>query len=186
MAAVAAIAPVISTVATIAGTVISYAGTIAAGKAQQQAANYEAQQLDIKAKEEQAAAQREAEQFRRRKELALSSLQTRAAASGFTTTDPTALNLAEETEKYGTVQEQLAMYGGTSRRAGLEGQAAAARMSGQAAMQGARYKALGTVISGIGSLADRYAPRQSDPAAPGNLYYGGGGTRTSSSRVYYG
>src|SRR5690348_12605314 len=68
----------ISAGATAAGTAISAMGTIAGGKQQQQAAQYEAQQLDAKAKQEQAAARVDADELGRKKDLALSSLQTKA------------------------------------------------------------------------------------------------------------
>lgn len=171
MAFLTAIGPALSAV----GTVISTIGQIQAGNAAAAAANYEAAGLDIKAKEEHAAAQREADQLRRRKELALSRLTTVAAGSGFTATDPTTLNIAGETERYGTVQEQMAMYGGLSRRRGLEDQAAATRATGRAAQKGAFMRAIGTAFSGIGgTLADRYAPPASR-APSGDLYYGSNG-----------
>jgi hypothetical protein len=138
------------------GAAVQAQGTIAAGKAAQQSANYEAQQLDLKAKEEQAAAQRDALELRHKKDLTLSELQANSAASGFSATDPTALALADEITKYGTVQEQMAMYGGASRREGLEAQAAGRRMEGKAARQGAAYSAAGTILGGISSMADKY------------------------------
>lgn len=158
---------VISTLATLGGTVMGAAGTIAAGKDAKRQAEYEAAQLDIKAKEEQAASQREAEQYRRKKELALSSITNKAAGSGFTATDPTALAIADEVAQYGTVQEQMAMYGGTSRRAGLEAQAEASRMEGAAKQRASKWNAASTILGGIGSLADKYAPR---PAASSGRY----------------
>lgn len=145
----------LSAIASIAGTVVSAAGTIAAGKAQQQAAEYQAKQQELKAKEEQAAAQRDAEQYKRKKELTLSTLQTKAAGSGFSASDPTSLALADEITKYGTYQEQLAMYGGTSRAAGLESQAMLSRMEGKAKMSAARSSATGTILGGISSMAGR-------------------------------
>jgi hypothetical protein len=178
--ALAGSAQTIGTIATVAGTVIGAAGQMAAGKQAQAAANYEAQQQEVAAKEEMAAAAHERDQLRRRKELSLSTLQTNAAASGFSATDPTALNLADEIERYGTVQEQMAMYGGSSRAAGRRSQAEAARMSGRAAKQGATYRAVGTVLSGVGTLADRYNPSRqgrSGAAAPSSgLYFGTGGS----------
>lgn len=135
------------------GSVVSAAGTLAAGKAQQQQAEYEAAQLDIKAKEEQAAAQQEAQQLRERKERAQSTLTARSAASGFSATDPTALALADEITRYGTLQEQMAQYGGKSRRRGYEAQAEGSRLSGRAAKAGARYSAMGTILGGITSMA---------------------------------
>lgn len=193
MAMLGALGPVLSTVSTIAGTLISMQGQMAAGKAAQQAANYEAAQMELKAQEEQAAAQQEAEQLRHKKNLALSTLTARGAASGFMANDPTALHISEDIERYGTLQEQTAQYGGASRRSGLEGQAAATRASGQAARQGAQYRAMGTLFSGISTLADRYNPaRQMASTGAGSLYYGTGGTRTSGdvggwqTSVFYG
>lgn len=169
MAALATIATVVSTVAGLAGSYMQAQGTLAAGKAAQQAAEFEAKQLDIKAKEEQAAAQRDMFDQRREKELALSKLQSNAAASGFSATDPTALALADEIEKYGTYKEQMAMYGGTSRRAGIEAQAAGRRMEGKAARIGSQYSAAGTILGGISTMAGKYAgPRYA--AAGGSGY----------------
>jgi hypothetical protein len=163
---------VISAVAGLAGSFVQAQGTIAAGKAAQQSANYEAAQLDIKAKEEQAAAQRDAQEYGREKDLALSKLQTNAAASGFSATDPTALAVADEIAKYGTYKEQMAMYGGTSRRAGVEAQAEGRRMEGKAALQGAKSAAMGTILGGISSMASSFAKPYGKPASTGGGYYG--------------
>lgn len=178
MAELATIASIVSAGATIAGTAISASGSIAAGKAQRQAADYEAAQLDVRAKEEQAAAQREAEQHRRRRDLALASLTNRAAASGFTATDPTALNIGDDIAEYGTLQEQLAAYGGRSRRASLEDQAEGVRVTGKARQIASRYDAATTILGGVSTLAARYGglPTSSSRATGGNTaanyYYG--------------
>jgi hypothetical protein len=161
----------ISAIAGLAGSFIQARGTIAAGKAAQVNANYEAQQLDLKAKEEQAAAQRDAEEEGRRKDLALSKLQSNAAASGFSATDPTALQLADEISRYGTYQQQLTEYGGQSRRTGLEAQAEGKRLEGAAARKGASYAAAGTILGGISSLASKYNPATTKTSAPA-YYYG--------------
>jgi hypothetical protein len=163
----AELALVASTLATVAGTAISTMGTLASGKSAQQAANYEAAQLDLKGKEEMAQGQQEAEQYRRKKQLALSTLTNRAAASGFSATDPTSLNLSEDIAEYGELQEGMARYGGASRRAGLEAQAEGRRFEGQAAKQGSYYKAGATILGGISSIADKYAPRR---ASAGHYY----------------
>jgi hypothetical protein len=163
----------ISAVVGMMGSVVQAQGTIAAGKQAKVAADYEAAQLDIKAKEEQAAAQREGFEHQRKKELALSELTTKSAASGFSATDPTSLALADEIEKYGTVQQQMAMYGGTSRRAGIEAQAEGRRMEGKAAVTGARSAALGTILGGISSMAGKFAqPYGKSSGASGGGYYG--------------
>lgn len=172
----------IATVLSIAGGVANAVGTVAAGRAQIQAgrdqqavANFEADQLDMQAKEERAAAQQEALQLKRQKTLALSKLQARGAASGFTATDPSALHLAGEIEGYGTLQQQLAMYGGDSRARGLTASADARRFEGRAAARGGKLAAAGTIIGGISSMADRfsaiadkYAPKKSNVS----YYYG--------------
>ena len=162
---------IISTLATIGGTGMAAMGTIAAGKDARRAAEHEAAQLDIQAKEAQAASQKEAEQYRRRKELALSSITNKAAGSGFTATDPTALAIADDVEKYGTMQEQMAMYGGTSRRAGLEAQGEAALAEGRAKEKGSKWNAAATILGGMGTLADKYAPKTAKTAS---YRYGGG------------
>jgi hypothetical protein len=143
--------------ATAIGAGVSAYGTIAAGKAQQQAADYEAAQLDVQAKDEKAAAQAQALELRRNRTLALSALQARSAASGFSATDPTTVKLAGDIAARGAYQEAIAQYGGNSRAAGLNAQATGARLSGQAARTGSYYSAAGTIIGGVGTMADQYA-----------------------------
>lgn len=175
-----AILPLIATVASLAGTAVAAQGTIAAGKAPKQAADYEAAQLNIKGKEEMAAAQQEAEGYAHQKDQALSSLQAKSAASGFSATDPTSLAMADEIAKYGTLQEQMSMYGGESRKAGIDAQATARRMEGKAAMKGARLSAAGTIIGGVSGMATRFGSfasslmptAQEEPAQKYNYRYG--------------
>lgn len=171
--AIAGAAGTIAPIAQVAGTGLTALGTIAAGrnaaaqgKMAQQAADYEAAQLDIRAKEEKAAAQREAREFQRRKEHALSSLQARGASSGFSATDPTALAIADELARYGTLQEQTAQYGGSSRMAGTYAQADARRMAGDMALMEGKAKksssyltAAGTILGGISDLGKKYNPK---------------------------
>jgi hypothetical protein len=165
----ASYAGTIGTIATVAGTGLSAMGTLASGKAAQQAANYQAAQLDMKGKDELAQGQQEAEQYRRKKQLALSTLQSRAAASGFEATDPTNLKLAEDITEHGELQEGLAMYGGKSRREGLEAQARGKRFEGKAERIGSYYKAGATILGGVASIADKYAPR---PKSKSDYLYG--------------
>jgi len=163
----------ISAIASMAAAGVTAVGTIAAGNAakaegelKQRAYEFEAKQLDIHAKEEKAVGQREMLQLRRQKELALSGLTTRAAASGFTATDPTALALADEISRYGTLQEQLALYGGEARGEEMKLAAAGARFSGYQAAEAGRAKqkygylsAGGTILGGISSMAEKYDRR---------------------------
>ncbi len=167
MAALAAIVPTIfggtasaattiGTVATLFSTGISALGTIAAGKQAQREAENEAAQLDIRANVKMAEGQRRGFEHKRRTQLALSALTNRAAASGFTATDPTALDLTEEIATYGSYQQQLAAYGGETGQASDRGLAQAKRISGAAARRGSRYGAFGTIMGGVSTMAGRY------------------------------
>ena len=178
----------------IAGSAVSAVGTIAAGQAQadqaraqaqrvqaqaaydRQAREFTALQLEAQGKEEQAVAQRQATQLQREKKLALARLQAVSAGSGFSATDPTSVELGEEIEKYGTIREQMAQYGGASKRAEAERGAAVNRyigdagvsMAGRAAQDYNRYasqaktasyfSAGGSLLSGVGSIGMKYAP----------------------------
>lgn len=165
------IAPIVSGVGTIAGGLMQAQGQKAQARSQQQALNYQAKQLEMQGKEEQAAAQHEMFQQRREKELALSALQARGAASGFETTDPTGLQIGEDIEKYGTLQEMMAAYGGRSRRAGLNAEAVGRRAEGAAAVQGAKSAAMGTILGGLTSGFSRFAEYK-PPSATTSYRYG--------------
>lgn len=151
------IGSIVSGAATIAGSFMAAAGQKHTTAAQQASLNYQAKQLEAKGKEEQAAAYHEADQQKREKEFALSRLQAQSAASGFSATDPTTLQIGSDIERYGTLQQMMSMYGGYSRRAGLEADAAGRRMEGAAAVQGAKYAAAGTIMGGLASGFSRFA-----------------------------
>lgn len=142
----------IAAVASLAGTAISAIGTIAAGKAQRKDAEFQAQQLDIRAKQEHAAAQREAEDVRRRKELVLSRQQVVSAASGMGADDPSVIEIAADTAGYGRYQEMSALAAGEARRKQNEYAAYSARTTGKAAQTASYYSAAGTIIGGIGNV----------------------------------
>lgn len=146
----------IATIASLAGTAVSAIGTIAAGRAQKQAADHQAAQLEVNAKHEQAKAQHEALEVARKKRLELSRLQTRAAASGFGAADPTVLDLTGEVAQYGTLQQQLARYGGEVRGEDLRASAAGARARGEAALRNSYFNAAGTILGGVSSMFRRY------------------------------
>lgn len=158
----------IASVAGLAGSVVSAIGTIAAGQAQKRAANFEAQQLEIRGKEERAAAQREAFQTAREKGLIQSRQQALAASSGAGALDPTILDLASDVEGEGTYRELLAQYGGEERAKGARAQAAGARMSGRAAATGSMFDAAGTILGGFSTFYDRFGGGR--PAAAGRGY----------------
>lgn len=150
------IATVASVAATAASTIIGFSGAQAEGKAAQQAANYKAAQQEQQAQESRAASQRSALESRHKAELSQSTLQARAAASGAGATDESVLGLGEQIAARGEYESLLDMYKGENQARGFEDAAKATIINGQAAKQGAQYKAMGTLASGFGSMADKF------------------------------
>lgn len=130
------------------GTGLSAAGTIAAGKAEQENQNFVAKQEEMKAKEEFAASQRDAQQARREANLAQSRQQALAAASGggAGSDAPTIVKLMSDVAGQGELNAGSAIYGGQQRAAGLNDSAKARRRSGKASF-------LGSVLGGFGQMA---------------------------------
>lgn len=130
------------------GSLVGAAGTVAGGVAAKNDANYEAKQMEMKAKEETAAATREAGQARTESELAMSRGQALAAASGggAGSDAPTILKLMSGLAGQGELNSQSALAGGFSRAAGLNDSAKARRAQGKSSF-------LGSVIGGFGQAA---------------------------------
>jgi len=146
----------LSAIVSLVGTAVSAIGTIAAGRAEKQAADHRAAQLDVQAKSERASAQQEALEIARKKRLGLSRIQARAAASGFGATDPTVLDLTGEAAKYGTYRQQIARYGGEAQAADLNASAEGARLRGRSAVQNAGFRAAGTILGGVSGMFKNY------------------------------
>lgn len=181
MSTIAAGAAVAGTVASVAGSVIQGRAQRRAGEAAQDAANYEARQLDASAGEEVAAGQREGFEIDRQTDLLGSRQQAVAAASGAGGDDPSITDAMSDVQREGSYRRNLALYGAIQRGRGLRGQAEATRRSGQAARAGSRLAAAGTIIGGIGSAAAQQssfyfqygAGRPAPATAPsgGGVYY---------------
>ena len=169
----------VALIASLAGTVVSAVGTIASGQAQQQAAEFEAQQLDIRAKQEFAASQAEAQEIERNKQLVLSRQQAVAAGSGFGADDPTVTQIAAETAGYGDEMKAAALASGQMRRQSAEYAAAAARASGQSAATGSYFAAGGTILGGFANaFRQKYGTGYQPASRPG---YGAWGTVVAPS-----
>lgn len=153
MAELATIAAVVGAVSSVAGGAVSAAGSLQQGRAAKEAADTEALQLEMKGREEFAAAQRDA--FAKRKEgtLANSRLQALAAASGGGADDPTIIKLMSGISTDAEYNAQTELYGGKSRRAGLFDAASNRRREGQASLLGSRYRAGAALLGGIGGAA---------------------------------
>ena len=162
--------PVTLTVLSLVGAATSAAGTIMGGSAAADAGARTKSALDFRAKQdEQAAAesravsQRSAIDKRREGALFGSKLQARAAASGGGADDPTILDLGGDIAARSEYDALFEMYKGENRARGYEDSAAAARMSGDAAMAEGEAKkrasylsAGGTIIGAAGSAYRRY------------------------------
>lgn len=135
------------------GSVVSGVGTVASGVAEKNAADFEAAQIEQKAKEETAAAQRDAIAKRREGAIITSRAQAVAAASGggAGTDAPTIVKLMGQTAGEADYNAQTAMYGGYSRAAGLRDSAKGRRMSGKASLLGSVIGGFGTAAKGLAS-----------------------------------
>lgn len=166
----------IATIAGLAGTVVSAVGTIAAGQAADRDAQFAAQQLDIQAKDEFAASQREAEEIKRNKELVISRQRAIAGASGFLPTSDDYVTLEAETAGFGKTQELSALAAGAMRRRNLEYEAASTRATGKANRTGSLYQAGGTILSGFGNIFQQkygnngFRPQGAGYGAAGSWY----------------
>lgn len=188
LAAAAAAAPLLTgiaaagTVAQVAGSVVQGRATRKAGEAAQDAANYEAQQLDASAREEVAAGQREGFEIGRQTDILGSRQRAVAAASGAGADDASVTDAMADVQREGSYRRNLALYGAIQRGRGLRAQAEATRRSGRASLQGSRLAAAGTIIGGLGSAASN--------ASSFFMQYGAGrpagAAGAGGSGVYYG
>jgi hypothetical protein len=157
----------LSAILGLVGTGVSAIGTIAAGAQAKTAADYQAEQLDQQAKEETAAAQREALQAKKERDFALSRQQAVAGASGLGALDETVVNLAGDIAQQGALNEGMIRYGGEERAKGRRAQAVSARLEGQAKQTGSYFSAAGTLMDGIGSFSDDWDKAYGGPAYAG-------------------
>lgn len=172
----------LATVAVV-GTVLSFVGqqqaadaAEAQGKAQQQAADYQAKSMEVKAGQERAVSQRQAINERRKLELAQSRAQAVAAASGAGAADPTVVSLSGQLEREGELNALTALYHGEQAASGLEEGAGLKRYEGNATAIGAEASADAARVSSYGSLFKGLSDA-------GSMYmkYGSGVTQDSGS-----
>ena len=135
------------------GTVVEGVATVRGGRAAAAEAEIEAKQLDASGREELAAGQREGFELDRETALLQSKQQSLAAASGGGAADPTVLDAMDDVQREGKYRRNLAIYGATQRSRGLHAQAGATRRTGQAALQGSKFAAAGTILGGLGRAA---------------------------------
>lgn len=139
------------------GTGVSAVGTIAAGDQAAAAGESKARQLEQAATQERAKGQRQMFEKQRETQLVQSKLQARASADGGSATDPGVLKISEDIAGRGEQQALMDLANGENSARGMEDQAKASRISGQAAQSGSRFSAFGTIAQGAGTGFDRYA-----------------------------
>lgn len=134
------------------GPLIAAAGSIAGGVAANNNAKFEAQQMEMRAKEETAASQRDAIAKRREGSLINSRAQAVAAASGAGagTDAPTIVKLMSQTSGEAEYNAQSSLYGGKSRSAGLMDSAKGRRAEGKATLLGSVFSGFGQAAKGFG------------------------------------
>lgn len=134
------------------GSLVSAVGTIGAGVAEKKSDDFQATQLDMQAKEQKAASQREAAQSTDEATVANSRAQALAASSGggAGSDAPTIVKLMSGIAGQGQFNADTQLYGGYSRAAGLNDQAGAKRRSGQSSLLGGIVSGFGQAAKGIG------------------------------------
>lgn len=157
MAALAVVATVASAALSIAGGIAQYNASMAAADGAQKAAEYKAKQLEQQSNEARAAAQRQSEDERHKLDIAQSSLQAKAAASGAGATDDTVIKLDEDMTEKGNYNALGEMYNGENRARGIQMQADGSRFDGQLQKQAYESKATASLISGFGDAFGSFA-----------------------------
>lgn len=146
----------------LAGTAMSTFGAIRQGQAANAAAKFEAQQLEQRAKEQEAAGQAAALEERRRSQILQSRALAVAGASGGGALDPGVLNIISGLEGEGEQAFQSELFNARSRAGTLEAQAAGRRFEGKQAKSASLVNAVSTALSGV-----------SDAAMAGANFFGG-------------
>lgn len=157
----AAAAPIASTFSTLslASMILEGASTLfgafsknESGKAQQEMLDYQARQAEVKAGQERASSQRKALAQRKAGDLAESNAIAAAAAGGGSISDPTVMDIVGDIEDESQYRSLTALYEGEDAARGLETQADIKRYEGKVARSTGRSSAIGTLVSGAGSM----------------------------------
>lgn len=148
-------------VASAFGTVLSAKGRYDMGSNADKAMRYRAKQLEQNAGQEEAAASMAAQEEQRKSALISSRAIAVAAASGGGTLDPTVLKILQGIEAEGDLASATQMYNGRERARGLRDQAKADRFEGKLYRAAGRKKALGTILTGVDSIANTWGSSES-------------------------
>lgn len=147
-----AVAPLLA----IVGTAVSAAGTVYGAVSGAAGARAEAQSMNIKAKQERAAGERQANERRREAALVQSRQRAVAAASGGGASDPSVLRLMSGVAERGELNAQTEMFNADSAATSLQNQAAALRANASQQMVAGLIGAGSTMLSGASDFMTKY------------------------------
>lgn len=153
-----------------AGTLMKAYGQMREGRQARKAGELRAEQLAFNAREAErlalrvrAVSQRRAAEELRQGRLVASANLARAAASGASVSDPTVVKLLADAEAEFTYRANIALFEGEAEARRLRVEAALGRVSGAQARlagleeeRGARFAAIGSVLTGGASLYSKY------------------------------
>lgn len=139
-----------------AGTALSAFGSIQQGNAAADASNSEAAQLNYRAGQTRASAQRSYIEGLRQSRLAVSRGRAVAASSGAGATDPTVVKTLADLSAGGEYAALSKLYEGNDAAIGMEGDAVARRRMANAYRTTGYLKAASTVLGKGASLWDKY------------------------------
>lgn len=151
MAFLAAAAPYIAAASTVIGAV----GAIKQGQDAKTQAQAQALALTNKANADAAASQRQAIDYRRQAQYAMSRGQALAAASGAGATDPTVVNILGQISGEGEYRALTSLYTGETGEQNALSDAQASRNEGDAAARAGVLRGVSTVLSGGTNLGYR-------------------------------
>lgn len=149
-----------NSVTQVLGSLVSAKGTLEAGRAQENAARYQAAQLRQNAGQVEASSQRGAEDKIRQAKLMASRALAVAGASGAGVSDVTMQNLIAQITGEGKLASLTALYEGQTEAAGMRRQAAATEYEGASARVASRYKATSTLLEGARGLSSMFPAKE--------------------------
>jgi len=134
------------------GTNVGSTGTYLEGRSAQASAEAQAGQLDRNAAQLRAQGQFMGEEELRKARLIQSRIIAVAGASGASVVDPTVLNIIGRNAAEGSLAAATRRYDAESKAQDMNYQAEIRRYEGRAHAQAARWSAIGSSVSGIGSM----------------------------------
>lgn len=148
----------IETALMIGGTLLSAGTSIIGGMSANQQAKAQARQVEEQARQERAAALREAGRKRKEGEYIQSQQLAAAAAGGGGVNDPTVLNIMGDTAGETEIQAKELQYAGDVRATDLMNTASMIRYGGKQEKMGGLVKGLSSLAAGGASIYNKYNP----------------------------